>query len=76
MQIRDAPKKGLHDLRSFIRACNFYRRHIHNLTYSSAPLTDLIMKTNPLALDRQGRALFLGIEGEIFLYQPSGGTPP
>ena len=47
MQIRNDPKKGLHDVRSFIGACNFYRRHIHNFTYSSAPLTDLIKKTNP-----------------------------
>ena len=45
MQIRDNPKKGLHDVRSFVGACNFYRRHIHNFTYSSAPLTDLIKKT-------------------------------
>ena len=28
-------------------ACNFYRRQIHNFTYSSAPLTDLIKKTTP-----------------------------
>ena len=28
-------------------ACNFYRRHIHNFTYSSAPLTDLIKKPTP-----------------------------
>ena len=28
-------------------ACNFYRRHIHSFTYSSAPLTDLIKKTTP-----------------------------
>ena len=47
MQIRDDPKKGLHDVRSFVGACNFYRRHIHNFTYSSAPLTDLIKKTTP-----------------------------
>ena len=45
MQIRDDPKKGLHDVRSFVGACNFYRCHIHNFTYSSAPLTDLIKKT-------------------------------
>ena len=25
-------------------ACNLYHRHIHNFTYSSAPLTDLIKK--------------------------------
>ena len=47
MQIRDYPKKGLHDVRSLIGACNFYRRHIHNFTYSSAPLTGLIKKTDP-----------------------------
>ena len=47
MQIRDDPKKGLHDLRRFVGACNFYGRHIHNFTYSSAPLTDLIKKTTP-----------------------------
>ena len=32
----DDPKKGLRDVRSFVGACNFYRRHIHNFTYSSA----------------------------------------
>ena len=47
MQIRDDPRKGLHDVRSFVGAWSIYRRHIHNFTYSSAPLTDLIKKTNP-----------------------------
>ena len=47
MQIGDDPNKGLHDVRSFLGACNFYRRHINNFTYSSAPLTDLIKKTTP-----------------------------
>ena len=47
MQICDDPKKGLHDVRSFVGACNFYRRHIHNFNYSSAPLTELIKKTTP-----------------------------
>ena len=32
---------------SFVGACNFYRRHIHNFTYCSSPLTDLIKKTTP-----------------------------
>ena len=27
---------------SYYRACNFYRRHIKNFTYTSAILTDLI----------------------------------
>ena len=45
MQIRDDPKKALHDVRSFVGACNFYRCHIHNFTYFYAPLTQLIKKT-------------------------------
>ena len=44
MQICDDPKKGLHNSRSFEGACNCYRRRIHNFTYSSARLTDLIKK--------------------------------
>ena len=39
------PKKGLHDVRSFIGACNFCRRHIKNFTYTSAILTHLIKKS-------------------------------
>ena len=39
------PKKGLHDVRSFIGACNFYRSHIKNFSYISAILTDVIKKT-------------------------------
>ena len=38
------PKKGLHDVRRFIGASNFYRRHIKNFTYTSAIRTDLIKK--------------------------------
>ena len=39
------PRKGLHDVRSFIGACNFYRRHIKKFAYTSAILTDLIKKS-------------------------------
>ena len=39
------PKKGQHDVSSFIGACNFYRRHIKNFTYTSAMLSDLIRKS-------------------------------
>ena len=38
------PKKGLQDVRSFIGACNFYRRHIRNFTCTSAILTDLYLR--------------------------------
>ena len=47
MQIRGDPKKGPHDVRRFTGACNFYRRHIHNLLIHQPPLTDLLKKTNP-----------------------------
>ena len=47
MQVCDDPQQGLHDVRSFVGACNFYCRRIHNFTHSSAPLTDLIKKTTP-----------------------------
>ena len=39
------PKKGLHNIPSFIGACKFYRRHIKNFTYTSAILMDLIKKS-------------------------------
>ena len=39
------PRKELHDVRSFIGACNFYRCQIKNFTYTSAILTDLIQKS-------------------------------
>ena len=42
---QESPKRGLHDVRSFIGACNFYRRHIKGFTYNSAILTDLIKES-------------------------------
>ena len=36
--------RNLKDLRSFLGALNFYRRHIPNFTYSSASLTDFTKK--------------------------------
>ena len=47
MQIPDDPKKGLHDVRSFVGAWKSYRRHMSNFTYSSAPRTNRIKKTTP-----------------------------
>ena len=34
MQIHDDPKRGLHDVRTFIGACNFSRCYIHNFLFS------------------------------------------
>ena len=39
--------RNLTDLRSFLGAANFYRRHLKNFTYSSALLTDKLQKTVP-----------------------------
>ena len=64
MQIRDDPQKGLNDVRSFIGACN-YRRHIHNFTYSSAPLTDLLKKTNPWRRTDKEEACFQELRRKI-----------
>ena len=36
--------KNQKDLRKFLGAMNFYRRHVKNFTFSSAPLTELLKK--------------------------------
>ena len=36
------PKKGLHDVRSFLGACNLYRHHRRTFAYTSAVLMNLI----------------------------------
>ena len=74
--------KGLHDVRSFIWACHFYRPQIENFTYSSAILTDLIKKSTTWRWgpqeqqafdelkDRLANAKCLGVpmaQGEIIL---------
>ncbi|EPS71717.1 hypothetical protein M569_03042, partial [Genlisea aurea] len=45
--ILNAKIQNLKDLRSFLGAANFYRRHIHNFTFSSAPLTEKLKKDVP-----------------------------
>ena len=65
MQMRDDPKKDLHNVPSFIGACNFYRRHIHNFTYSLAPVSDLIKKTNPWRWTEKEEACFQGWKKKI-----------
>ena len=58
------PKKGLHDVRSFIGACNFYRCHIKNSTYTSAILTDLIKKITTWRLGPQEQQAFDELKGK------------
>ena len=63
------PKKGLHDVRSFIGACNFYRRHIKNFTYTSAILTDLIKKSTTWRWGPQEQQAFLS-QNKTFIKIP------
>ena len=65
MQIRDDPKKVLPHVRSFVGACNFYRRHIHNFTHSSALLSDLIKRTNPWQCTDKEEACFQELKKKI-----------
>ena len=65
MQIGDDPKKGLHDMRSFVGACNFCRRNIHNFTHPPAPLTDLIKKTTPWSWTTREEECFQELKKKI-----------
>ena len=59
------PKKELHDVRSFIGACNFHRRHIKNFTYSSAIPTDLIQKSTTLHWGPQEQQAFHELKDKV-----------
>ena len=76
MQLRDDPKKGLHDVRSFVGACNFYRRQIHNFTYSSAPLTDLIKNTTPWRWTTREEECFQGLKKKVVCSNCLGAPRP
>ena len=58
MQICDDSKEGLHDVKSFVGACNFYQRHIQNFFCCPAPLTNLIKKTTPWIWTFRGEECF------------------
>ena len=63
--IPDEPKKGSHDVRSFVGVCDFYRGHIHNFTHSSAPLTDLIKTAKPWRWSDKEEACFQESKNKI-----------
>ena len=65
MQLPEDPKKCLHDFRSLIGACNFNWRHIDYFTVSSAPLTDLVRKTNSWRWTDKEEACFQDLQKEI-----------
>ena len=59
------PKKGLHDVRSSIGACNFYGRHIKDFTYTSAVLTDLIKKSTTWRWGRHEQQAFDELKDKV-----------
>ena len=59
------PKTGLHDVRSFIGACNFYRRHIKNFTYTGAILMDLIEKSTTWRWGPQQQQAFDEVKDKV-----------
>ena len=65
MQTCDDPRKDLNDLRSFVGACNICRRHIHNSTYTSAPLTDLMEKPTPWRWSAKEKECFHELKKKI-----------
>ena len=66
------PKKGLHDVRSFIGACNFYRRHIKNFTYTGAILTNLIKKSTTWRWGLQEQQAFEELKDKVVDAKCSG----
>ena len=58
-------KKGLHDVRSFIGACNFYRCHFRNITYTSVILTNLIKTSTTWPLGPQEQQAFDELTDEV-----------
>ena len=59
------PKRGPHDVRSLIGACNFYRHHIKNFTYTSAILTDLIRKSTTPGWSPQEQQAFDELKDKV-----------
>ena len=85
----EEPKKGLHDVRSFLRACNLDRRHINNFTYTSTILTALNKKSTTwhwgpqeqqafdVLKDNVANAKYLGVpkaQGESILVTDASNT--
>ena len=58
-------EKRLHDVGSFIGACNLYRRHIKKFTYTSPIVTDLIKKSTTWRWCPQEQQAFDELEDKV-----------
>ena len=75
MQMRDDPKKGFTTTELYWRLQFLPAPYPQFYVYISPPDSPL-KRDQPLAMDRQERGLFPGVEEENFLYQLPGGTRP
>jgi hypothetical protein len=64
--------RSLKDLRSFLGACNFFRRHVKNFTYSTASLTDLLKKNARFHWSSKEEALVSEIKQKLLTTTPLG----
>ena len=64
--------RSLKDLRQFLGACNFFRRHMKNFTFSSAPLTDLLKKNARFSWSDTHEALVEEIKKKLVSSTPLG----
>jgi hypothetical protein len=64
--------RSLKDLRAFLGACNFFRRHVKSFTYSSAQLTDLLKKNARFVWSEKEEALIEEIKHKLLTATPLG----
>ena len=57
--------RNLKDLRHFLGAMNFYRRHVRNFTFSSAPLTELTKKNVKWVWNEEHQKCFEDLKKKI-----------
>ena len=70
--IVDFKVKNLKDLRTFLGACNFFRRHVKAFTFSSAGLTDLLKKNARFVWTEKEESLIEEIKSKLLSSVPLG----
>ena len=65
-QVRDCPvPRDLHEVRSFIRRCSYYRRHIQGYTELAAPLYELATKGTDFEWTEQRHEAFAQLKNAL-----------
>jgi hypothetical protein len=68
----DFKVRNLKDLRAFLGACNFFRRHVKSFTFSSAGLTDLLKKNARFVWTEKEESLIEEIKSKLLSSTPLG----